>query len=228
MLVKTISFLMVGDMDYLVGILKMKLHETIKNFYIKCFKPLFTIEVLANGKWNKIDSINVTEKQTFYEVKTKNHKLLCTKNHILIGEDGEEFLAVDSKGKKTITDSGIETIESVVETSIFDNAYDLSLSNASNHLYNTNGMLSHNCVILDEFAFLQKNIADKLFTSMYPVISSSKNGKFILVSTPNGTDNLYYDIWCQANSKEIGKNLEGWKAFTMWWWQVPGHDEAWK
>ena len=87
---------------------------------------------------------------------------------------------------------------------------------------------SANTVILDEFAFLQKNIADKLFTSMYPVISSSKNGKFIIVSTPNGTDNLYYDIWCQANSKEIGKNLEGWKPFEMFWYQVPGHDEAWK
>ena len=55
---------------------------------------------------------------------------------------------------------------------------------------------SANIVILDEFAFLQKNIADKLFTSMYPVISSSKSGHFIIVSTPNGTDNLYYDIWC--------------------------------
>ena len=87
---------------------------------------------------------------------------------------------------------------------------------------------SCNVVICDEFAFLQKNIADKLFTSMYPTISSSKNGKFIIVSTPNGTDNLYYDIWCQANSKEVGKNLEGWKPFEMYWYQVPGHNEAWK
>lgn len=87
---------------------------------------------------------------------------------------------------------------------------------------------SCNVVILDEFGFLNKNVADKLFTSMYPVISSSKNGKFIIVSTPNGTDNLYYDIWCQANSKDIGQNLEGWKPFSMYWWQVPGHDEAWK
>lgn len=63
---------------------------------------------------------------------------------------------------------------------------------------------------------------------MYPVISSSKHGKFIIVSTPNGTNNLYYDIWCQANSKEIGKNLEGWKPFEMHWYDVPGHDEAWK
>lgn len=87
---------------------------------------------------------------------------------------------------------------------------------------------SCNCIILDEFAFLQKNLADKLFTSMYPTISSSKNGKMIIVSTPNGAEGLYYDIWLQANSKESGKNKEGWKPFTMWWWQVPGHDEKWK
>lgn len=87
---------------------------------------------------------------------------------------------------------------------------------------------SCNCIICDEFAFLARNLADKLFTSMYPTISSSKNGKFIIVSTPNGTDNLYYDIWTQANSKDKSKNLDGWKPFEMFWWQVPGHDEAWK
>ena len=73
--------------------------------------------------------------------------------------------------------------------------YDLSLDDRNSHTYYADGILSHNCVILDEFAFLNKNVADKLFTSMYPTISSSKNGKFIVVSTPNGTDNLYYDIW---------------------------------
>ena len=83
---------------------------------------------------------------------------------------------------------------------------------------------SANCVILDEFAFLQKSIADKLFTSVYPTVSSSKTGKVIIVSTPNGTDNLYYDIWCQANSKEVGKNLDGWKPFEMHWFDVPSHD----
>lgn len=87
---------------------------------------------------------------------------------------------------------------------------------------------SANVVICDEFAFLQNNLADKLFTSMFPVISSSKNGKFILVSTPNGTGNLFYEIWQQANSKDPSKNENGWKPFTMWWWQVPGHDEKWK
>ena len=82
-------------------------------------------------------------------------------------------------------------------------------------------------VALDEFAFLPKNIADKLFTSIYPVISTAKEGKMIIVSTPNGTaDNLYFDIWQQANSKT--KNEEGWKPFEMHWWDVPGRDEKFK
>lgn len=86
---------------------------------------------------------------------------------------------------------------------------------------------SCNVLVLDEMGFLPKHIADKLFTSIYPVISSSPEGKIIIVSTPNGTaDNLYYDLWQQANSKT--KNEEGWKPFEMHWWDVPGRDEKFK
>ena len=87
---------------------------------------------------------------------------------------------------------------------------------------------SANVVILDEFAFLPNNIADKLFTSVFPIISSSKNGKIIIVSTPNGTGNLYYKLWSQANSKSIANDKDNWKPYIMWWWQIPGHDEKWK
>lgn len=207
----------------------MKLHQIIKNFYISSIKPLFQIEIeTEHNIWNTIESINITEISDFYEIQTATHKLLCTKNHIIIDENGNEVLAVNSLGINIKTKTGIEKVLSVKLTDIKDNAYDVSLADNTNHLFYANDILSHNCVILDEFAFLQKNIADKLFTSMYPVISSSKNGKFIIVSTPNGVDNLYYDIWQKANSKEKGKNLDGWKPFEMFWFQVPGHDEKWK
>lgn len=87
---------------------------------------------------------------------------------------------------------------------------------------------SATCIVLDEFAFLPKNVADKLFTSIYPTISTAKEGKVIIVSTPNGCDNnLYYDIWTKANAKDRSKS-EGWKAFRMNWWDVPGRDEKFK
>ena len=73
----------------------MKLHEIIKNFYIKKLVPIFSIEVLGqNGNWNKIKSLNITEKQFRYKIKTEHTELLCTENHILIDENEEEILAV--------------------------------------------------------------------------------------------------------------------------------------
>lgn len=97
-------------------------------------------------------------------------------------------------------------------------------------MYYANGLLSHNCVVADEFSFVPNNIASKVFESIYPTISSSKNSQFIIVSTPNGADpkNLYYEIWQKANSKQVGSNAEGWKAFRFDWWDVPGRDEQWK
>jgi hypothetical protein len=66
-----------------------------------------------------------------------------------------------------------------------------------------------------------------VFESIYPVISSSKNSQFIIVSTPNGADpkNLYYNIWSQANSSNPNDKAKGWKAFRFDWWDVPGRDE---
>lgn len=205
----------------------MKLHESLKKIYEKIIK-LSHIEVLSDCGWQEIDSLNISNPQPLIEITSDNgFNLVCTKDHILIDENNDECFAKDALNKKIKTIHGVSQIIDIKQSTI-EKTYDLSLKDGSSHTFFANGILSHNCVILDEFAFLQKNIADKLFTSMYPVISSSKNGKFIIVSTPNGTDNLYYDIWCQANSKEIGKNLEGWKPFEMFWYQVPGHDEAWK
>ena len=81
---------------------------------------------------------------------------------------------------------------------------------------------SFNCVFLDEFAFVPNNIAEEFFNSVYPVISSGKTSKIIIVSTPNGM-NLFYKLWMDA----IGKK-NGYKPFEIHWSMVPGRTEAWK
>lgn len=81
---------------------------------------------------------------------------------------------------------------------------------------------SFNLVFLDEFAFVPNNIAVEFFNSVYPVISSGKTSKIIIVSTPNGM-NLFYKMWMDA--------IEGrstYKALEIHWSMVPGRDEAWK
>lgn len=84
------------------------------------------------------------------------------------------------------------------------------------------------CCIIDEMGFIPKNVINEFFASVMPVVSSAKDSKVIVVSTPNGTSGLYYDLWCQANSKERAKNKEGWSPFRVDWWEVPGRTEEWK
>jgi hypothetical protein len=81
---------------------------------------------------------------------------------------------------------------------------------------------SYNVVFLDEFAFVPPNIADEFFNSVYPVISSGKSTKIIMVSTPNGM-NLFYKMWMDA----IGKKNE-YKTFEIHWSMVPGRDAKWR
>ena len=81
---------------------------------------------------------------------------------------------------------------------------------------------SFNLIYLDEFAFVQNNIQEEFFASVYPTISSGKTTKVIITSTPNGM-NLFYRIW--ADSEE-GRN--SYKRVDVHWSQVPGRDEAWK
>jgi hypothetical protein len=81
---------------------------------------------------------------------------------------------------------------------------------------------SFNIVFLDEFAFVPNNIANEFFNSVYPVISSGKSSKIIIVSTPNGM-NLFYKLWMDSIE---GRN--NYKNFEIHWSHVPGRDEAWK
>ena len=87
---------------------------------------------------------------------------------------------------------------------------------------------SANVLVMDEAAFIPKNIADEFMASVFPVLSSSKDSKAIMVSTPNGTaNNLFYDIWQQANDPNVEQD-ENWKPFRFLWYDVPGRDEEWK
>jgi len=81
---------------------------------------------------------------------------------------------------------------------------------------------SYNLIFLDEFAFVQHNMAQDFFQSTYPVISSGQTTKVIIVSTPNGL-NLFYKMWTDA--------IEGRSTYTpveVHWSMVPGRDEKWK
>ena len=82
-----------------------------------------------------------------------------------------------------------------------------------------------NILILDEMAFVDSNIEKEFWEAVYPVVSSSTGTKVIMVSTPNGTGNLFFETWDRA---VMGLSEDGWTPFRIDWFEVPGRDQAWK
>ena len=81
---------------------------------------------------------------------------------------------------------------------------------------------SFSCILLDEFAHVQRHIASEFIKSVYPTISSGKETKVIIVSTPNGF-NLFYKFW---NDVVNGNN--SFFPFKVHWSNVPGRDQEWR
>jgi hypothetical protein len=218
-------------------------------------------KVLGDHGYVDIKCINKTIPFNVYKISTNTNKILfCADNHILIEHNSyNEIYAKDALNIYVNTVNGPEKIISVEKLNRYESMYDLELDSSSNHLYYTNGILSHNTttytiyllwltnffpekkvmllankldtaleilsrirlayeylppflkasvltwnkgeivfgnmstikgfatasdaargfsanvVVSDEFAFVPNNVASKVFESIYPVISSSKN-----------------------------------------------------
>ncbi len=81
---------------------------------------------------------------------------------------------------------------------------------------------TYNMIYLDEFAHVMPHLAEEFFKSVMPVISSGKQTKVVITSTPRGL-NMFYRLW---NDSENGKNE--YHRSEINWWDPPGRDEAWK
>jgi hypothetical protein len=77
-----------------------------------------------------------------------------------------------------------------------------------------------NIIFIDEAAHVEN--WDEYFTSVIPTISTGKETKIILVSTPNGL-NHFHKLWVNA---ETGRN--NYKPLRVHYSQVPHYTEAWK
>ena len=77
-----------------------------------------------------------------------------------------------------------------------------------------------NMLFIDEAAFIEN--WEEFFTSVGATISSGKESKIVLVSTPNGL-NHFYRIWVNAVNK-----TNNYAPIQVTWDIVPGRDEKWK
>lgn len=96
---------------------------------------------------------------------------------------------------------------------------------------NTGRGMSLSLVYLDEFAFVEPNIAKEFWTSLSPTLSTG--GKCIITSTPNTDEDQFADIWfgankqVDANGNETDLGANGFKPFITIWDAHPDRDQAW-
>lgn len=79
-------------------------------------------------------------------------------------------------------------------------------------------------IYMDEFAFVDRRIAEALWASIAPTLSTG--GSCIITSTPNHTDDLFATIWRGANDNGgdcVGTN--DYMPYTVEWDEIPGRDE---
>lgn len=79
-----------------------------------------------------------------------------------------------------------------------------------------------NCVVLDEFAHVQRNIADAFYAAVRPTIASGTDSKMIIISTPLGL-NHFHTLW----EKAVKKKNE-FSTVDCQWYEIPGRDENFK
>ena len=81
---------------------------------------------------------------------------------------------------------------------------------------------SFSLLYVEEVAHIENYLWEDFWHSVAPTISSGKESKVILVSTPKGM-NHFYKLWTDA---ERGKNT--FIPMHVNWWEVPDRDDAWK
>ena len=80
---------------------------------------------------------------------------------------------------------------------------------------------SVNMLYIDEISSIQNTIAEEFFTSTYPVISSGKDTKILMTSTPIGY-NYWWKVWNEAEN-----GINGFLPFKAEWHEHPERDEKW-
>lgn len=178
-------------------------------------------EILTTDGWKSFEGISTTYSNTIQRIYfSETETFECTPDH-LIWEDAQGWTAANLLQPGDIC-SG-KQIKRTKQISEFTKVYDI-LNVADMQSFISSGLNVHNCILLDEFAHIPRNIQEEFFRSTYPVISSGQSTKVIVITTPNGME-LFYKMWQDA-SEDPPRNE--YIPFRAYWYDVPWRDEKWK
>ena len=188
-------------------------------------------EVLTTDGFEDFSGITLWEKDT-YRLCLESTVIECTSDHRFFScsrNEWIEFCEIEV-GELIQTADGSEKCTSKEHVGIQEVSDLVNVDDV--HSFIANGINAHNCLYLDEFAFVRPNIAREFWVSISPTLSTG--GKAIITSTPSSDEDQFATIWKQANrcTDEWGNptklGINGFRAFRSYWHEHPDRDEAWK
>jgi hypothetical protein len=182
-------------------------------------------DILTPTGFQEFDGIVITEDREVIIIITNTDEITCTLDHRIETTSGWKQ-ANDILIGDILSEVGV--VCNIIKTGELDIVYDpINVNNGNSYL--ANGFVNHNCLFLDEFAFVRDTVQEEFWTSMSPTLSTG--GSCIITSTPNGDSNLFAKMWRGANiplsfDSSIGSN--GFYPIYVAWDLPPGRDEKFK
>lgn len=200
------------------GLIKIELRDYQKEM----------LENFQNNRFNIVLASRQSGKSTVYEVYLTHYLLFNDhKTAALLANKAKTAFGLMARVRKAYENLPKWLQQGVVEW----NKGSVTLENGSTLTCDSTSSsgirsMSVNLLILDELAFVPKNVWDDFYSSVYPTISSGQTTQVIIVSTPKGK-NHFYKFWYQANLPEGEEGKNSYHPMRVDWWQVPGRDEKW-
>lgn len=119
---------------------------------------------------------------------------------------GDDYYSPDPKSEKNKKDIFVRNSKSELE--LFNGSKVFARSSGPNA---ARGISAVSILIFDEAAFIEDGLS--VYSSAVAATASVPNSKIVMVSTPNGKDELYYNTYKQALSKENNYNPIEFKWF---------------
>ena len=131
---------------------------------------------------------------------------------------GSEYFSPDPNSEKNIKSIFVKDAKG--ELKLFNGCRVIARASGPNA---ARGITAVSVLILDEAAFIEEGVA--VFTTAAATMASNPNSKTVMVSTPNGRDELYYNTYRQALSRE-----NNFVAVQFRWYQDPRFNKflVWK
>jgi hypothetical protein len=195
------------------GLHLVKLRDYQKEFLLACVKnrKVISMQARQNGK-GMVVAIFLLWRSMFNE-----HEISALlANKISVAKETLKKFKIAYENLPTFLQVGIEKFNT--EEAAFENGSRVIA--AATTASGIRGFTITN-LILDEYALVDKNIAEDFYTSVVPTISSGKDTKIIITSTPIGL-NHFYHLYKGAENK-----VNGFVAVFADWTRNPDRNQAW-